>query len=134
MIKPAMGVFSVKARIWNVREPARSATVDLLVDIGSTYTVIPSRVLEELGIKPIRTVRLRLADGRIVERPLGEVGIEVEGFAASATPVIFGDEGIYLLGSVTMEQLGLAPDPIEKRLRPTEALLMVTLINALLNH
>ncbi len=37
-----MGVFSVKARIWNVREPARSTTVDLLVDTGSTYTVIPA--------------------------------------------------------------------------------------------
>ncbi len=56
---------------------------------------------------------------------MGEAGIEVEGFTASATPVIFGDEGVYLLGSVTLKQLGLAPDPIEKRLKPTEALLMV---------
>jgi len=43
---------------------------------------------------------------------------------ASATPVVFGEEGFYLLGSVTMEELGLAPDPVEKRLKPTEALLM----------
>ncbi|WP_243677987.1 hypothetical protein [Vulcanisaeta distributa] len=42
MTESAMGVFSVKARIWNVREPARSTTVDLLVDTGSTYTVIPA--------------------------------------------------------------------------------------------
>ncbi|WP_243675460.1 hypothetical protein [Vulcanisaeta distributa] len=55
------------------------------------------------------------------------MGIEIDGFTASATPAIFGDEGIYLLGSVTMEQLGLTPDPpIEKRLKPTEALLMTT--------
>ncbi len=71
----------------------------------------------------MRIARLRLADGRVVERPLGEVGIEIEGFRASATPVIFGDEDIYLLGSVTMEQLGLAPDTIAKRLRPVEAFL-----------
>ncbi|GAB6944385.1 aspartyl protease family protein [Vulcanisaeta sp. JCM 14467] len=120
-----MGTFSVRAVIWNVAEPAKSITVDLLVDTGSTYTVIPGRVLEELGVKPIRAVRLRLADGRVVERALGEVGIEVEGFRASATPVVFGDEGIYLLGSVTLEQLGLAPDPVERRLKPTEVLLMV---------
>lgn len=87
-----MGTFSVRAVIWNVAEPAKSITVDLLVDTGSTYTVIPGRVLEELGVKPIRAVRLRLADGRVVERALGEVGIEVEGFRASATPVVFGDE------------------------------------------
>jgi len=72
-------------------------------------------------------VKLRLADGRIVERPLGEVGIDIEGYTASATPVVFGDEGVYLLGSVTLEQLGLAPDPIARRLRPTEALLMISL-------
>lgn len=48
----------------------------------------------------------------------------MEGLSASATPVVFGDEGVYLLGSVTMEQMGLTPDPVQKRLRPTEALLM----------
>jgi hypothetical protein len=38
-----------------------------------------------------------------MERPLGEVGIDIEGYTASATPAVFGDEGVYLLGSVTME-------------------------------
>ena len=72
----------------------------------------------------MRRVRLRLADGRVVEKPVGEVGVEVEGYRATATPVVFGDEGVYLLGAVTVEQLGLAPDPVEKRLKPVEALLM----------
>ena len=81
-----MGTFSVRAVIWNVAEPAKSINVDLLVDTDSTYTVIPGRVLEELGVKPIRAVRLRLTDGRVFERTLCEVGIEVEGFRASATP------------------------------------------------
>ena len=98
--------------------------VELVVDTGATYTVLPRTLLERLGVSPMRSVRLRLADGRVVERPLGEVGIEVEGHYASATPVVFGEEGVYLLGSVTMEELGLAPDPVEKRLKPTEALLM----------
>ncbi len=110
--------------MWNPRDPRRSAEVELLVDTGATYTVLPASLLEKLGVKPVRRVRLRLADGRVVEKPLGEVGIEIEGYRASATPVVFGDEGIYLLGAVTMEQLGLAPDPIEKRLKPVEALLM----------
>ncbi|WP_243681233.1 hypothetical protein [Vulcanisaeta souniana] len=67
---------------------------------------------------------------------MGEAGIEAEGFTVSATPVIFGDEGIYLLGSVTMEQPPRPrPDPpIEKRLRPTKALLMATWANVLFSH
>jgi len=119
-----MGVFSVKARVWNPVEPSRRVNVKLLVDTKATYTVLPAKLLESLGIRVLGAVKLRLADGRVAARPLGEIGIEVEGFRASATPVVFGDEGVYLLGAVTMKQLGLAPDPVEKKFKPTEALLM----------
>ncbi|MFP3213494.1 MAG: aspartyl protease family protein [Thermoproteus sp.] len=119
-----MGAFAVRATIWSLTNPAERAEVELLVDAGATYTVISASMLNRLGVRPIRSVKLRLADGRVVERPLGEVGIEIEGYRASATPVVFGDEGINLLGSVTMEELGLAPDPASRRLKPVEALLM----------
>jgi len=59
------------------------------------------------------------------------VGIEVEGYYAGATPVVFGNEGIYLLGSVTMEELGPAPDSVKERLKSTEVLLMWQLNAAL---
>ncbi|MEM2127937.1 MAG: aspartyl protease family protein [Candidatus Bathyarchaeia archaeon] len=119
-----MGVFSVKAVIWNPLNPSRKSELELLVDTGSTYTVLPTGLLRRLGVDSIRVVRLRLADGRVTERPLGEVGIEIEGIKATATPTVFGEGDTSLLGSVTMEQLGLAPDPIEKRLKTVEALLM----------
>ncbi|AET33686.1 aspartyl protease family protein [Pyrobaculum ferrireducens] len=119
-----MGTFTVRARVWNIHNPAKAVEVDLLVGTGATYTVMPAELLESLGVSAVRVARLRLADGRVVERRVGEVGIDVEGFRASATPAVFGDRDIYLLGSVTMEQLGLAPDPAEKRLKPVEALLM----------
>ena len=119
-----MGVFRVRARIWNPLDPDKSRDVELLVDTGATYTVIPCDVLESLGIKAFRRARLRLADNRVIEKPAGEVGIEIEGYRASATPAVFGDPDIYILGSVTMGQLGLAPDPVSKKLKPVEALLM----------
>uniref|UniRef100_A0A7C1CDT8 Retroviral aspartyl protease n=1 Tax=Thermofilum adornatum TaxID=1365176 RepID=A0A7C1CDT8_9CREN len=119
-----MGVFKVNAWVWNPSAPEKKVLLELLVDTGATYTVLPESLLKSLGVKPFRVARLRLADNRIVEKSLGEVGIEVEGHRASATPVVFGEEEVYLLGSVTMEQLGLAPDPISKRLKPVEALLM----------
>lgn len=56
--------------------------------------------------------------------PLARLVLRWRGFRASATPVVFGEGGIYLLGSVTMEQLGLAPDPVERRLKLVEVLLM----------
>jgi predicted aspartyl protease len=119
-----MGVFKVSARVWNVSDSSKLNVVELLLDTGATYTALPASVLNSLKVTPARIARLKLADGRVVERPVGEVGIEIEGHRASATPVVFGDEDVYLLGSVTLEQLGLAPDPMSKSLKPTEALLM----------
>jgi len=120
-----MGVFTARAYIWNIKKPENKLSLDLLVDAGATYTVISSEILESLDVEPVRIVRLRLADNRFTERPLGEIGIEIEGYRASATPVVFGDKDVNLLGSVTMEQLGLAPDPVLKKLRPVEAFLMI---------
>ena len=119
-----MVAFTVKVTVWNPRKPEIKVNLELSVDSGATYTVIPSSILKLLEIEPIRSIKLRLADNRIIEKPLGEIGIEIEGYKANATPVVFGDEGIYLLGSVTMEQLGLMPDPVHRKLKPTEALLM----------
>ena len=119
-----MGTFRVKAKVWNPSKIGNVLDVELIVDTGATYTVLPAKTLEKLGIEVMRTARLRLADNRVIERPLGEIGIEIEEYKASATPVVFGEEDVYLLGAVTMEQLGLAPDPIKKRLKPVEALLM----------
>jgi clan AA aspartic protease len=119
-----MGVFKVSARVWNVSDSSKLNVVELLLDTGATYTALPASVLNSLKVTPARIARLKLADGRVVERPVGEVGIEIEGHRASATPVVFGDEDVYLLGSVTLEQLGLTPDPMSKSLKPTEALLM----------
>jgi hypothetical protein len=119
-----MGVFKVNAWVWNPSAPEKKVLLELLVGTGAIYTVLPESLLKSLGVKPFRVARLRLADNRILEKSLGEIGIEVEGYRASATPVVFGEEEVYLLGSVTMEQLGLTPDPIAKRLKPVEALLM----------
>ncbi|MFH8093111.1 MAG: aspartyl protease family protein [Candidatus Aenigmatarchaeota archaeon] len=120
-------MFKVRATVWNPQDVSKAAGIELLVDTGSTYTVLPTNMLSNLGIKSVRKVNLRLANERVLEKPLGEMGIEVSGVRATATPVVFGEEDVYLLGSVTMEQLGLTPDPIQKRLKPAEALLMVAL-------
>jgi len=124
LVVAEMGVFKVKARVWNPVADAKEVVVEFVVDTRATYSVLPANVLRELDVSSVRMVKLRLADNRILEKPLGEMGIEIEGYSASATPVIFGDEGVHLLGSVAMEQLGLAPDPVEKKLKPVEALLM----------
>jgi len=95
-----MSVFRVRAAVWNPEKPGNRTFLELLVDGGATYTVIPASVLKFLDVKPVRSIMLRLADNRVIEKPLGEIGIKIEGYRASATPAVFGDEGVHLLGSV----------------------------------
>ncbi|MEM4455099.1 MAG: hypothetical protein QXT28_10335 [Thermofilaceae archaeon] len=39
--------------------------VELVVDSGFAFTVLPARLLRSLGVKPVRRVKLRLADGSV---------------------------------------------------------------------
>ncbi len=118
-----MSHVKVRARVWNMEDPSKFREVEVLVDTGSTYTILPRSLLEELGVKPIGKRKLRLADGRIIERDVGIIGIEVEG-EKIYTPVIFGDEGVHLLGVITLEELGLELDPSTGKLKHADALPM----------
>jgi len=116
------GFVKVKARVWNIRDPSRAAEVELLADTGAIYTVLPSSILRDLGIEPISKRRFRLADNRVIERDVGVIGIQIED-RWTYTPTVFGDEGVYLLGVVTLEELGLEVDPVRGVLKPAELLL-----------
>ena len=113
----------VKAKIWHIEKPQEVKEVELLADTGAIYTVLPASLLRELGVKPIGRRRFRLADNRVVEREVGIIGIEVQG-ATAHTIAVFGDEGIHLLGVVTLEELGFEVDTVKGELRPMELLLM----------
>jgi predicted aspartyl protease len=100
-----------------------SETVEALVDTGATYTWIPRQTLDRLGVTPTGRRRLQLADGQIIERESGLVLITVDGITV-ATTCIFGDPGsLPLMGAVTLEECGLAPDPVRQLLIPTVGLL-----------
>jgi predicted aspartyl protease len=119
-----VGFVRVKAKVWNVEKPESAREVLLLADTGAIYTVLPRSLLEEMGVKSIGKRKFKLADNRVVERDAGIVGIEVQGVRAH-TIAVFGDEGVYLLGVTTLEELGLEVDPVKGELRPMEPLPML---------
>jgi len=118
-----LGFVRVRGKIWKVGDPNRFRIVEFLVDTGAIYTVLPSSLLEELGVERKGKRRFKLADGRIVVRDIGFIGIEVNG-RESISIVVFGDENVYLLGVTALEELGFEVDPISGRLREMELLLM----------
>jgi large subunit ribosomal protein L1 len=99
--------------------------VEALVDTGATFTSASRSLLEALGHRPIAQRPFELADGRVVQRDLGEVPIRIDGEVRTTT-CVFGEEGSpTLLGAVTLEQFLLAPDPVRRRLVPVRGLAMM---------
>lgn len=98
------------------RGGSRSEPLLALVDTGSTYTWIASDVLEALGVEPQLERPFVLADGRVAQYRMGWVQIRLEG-SEQPTIVVFAPAGAEpILGVVTLEEFGLAADPVNERL------------------
>jgi predicted aspartyl protease len=118
-----MGLTYIQASIANPARPRRSARLKFLVDSGALYSVVPTPVLRRLGIKRGKSKSFILADGTEIKRSLGQALFRMNGDEA-ASPVIFGEKGdSTLLGSVSLEALGLMLDPFKRELRPLPMIL-----------
>jgi len=92
--------------------------VRFLVDSGAVYSVVPATVLLKLGVKPHSRRTFTLADGSQITRSMGDVLFLFDG-RRGASPVIFGEKkDSILLGTVSLEALGLILDPFKRELRP----------------
>jgi len=119
-----MGFTSVKIYIHNPEKPTECCQVTLLADTGAMYSIVPSKILDNLGIKPLGRRKFTLANGQKIERNIGGALYKLGEYSGHA-PVIFGEESDHpILGVTTLEALGLQVDPVTKQLKPTELLLL----------
>ena len=115
-----MGLFTWPFEIGSLNGDALE-WVEGLVDTGAIYSSVPASTLRRLGVEATEVVEFELADGSVIERPLGDARARVEGREV-ITAVIFGDEtDSALLGSYTLERVRLAVDSYGRRLIPVRA-------------
>lgn len=111
-----MGLTHLDVEIANPADPLVTRSMEFLIDSGATYSVVPTEILEGLGIKPIGEQVFRLADGTKIARKKGVAVFKYKDDIGGAD-VIFGEEGDYnLLGAFTLEALGLGLDPLKREL------------------
>ena len=112
-----MGLFYQTFQI-GPKQGNRLEEITAMVDTGSIYTLVPSPVLERLGVLPAWTSVFELADGSEVEYSLGEVRC-VLNEQERINICIFGPpECQPLLGVHSLEGFGLMADPVNQRLVP----------------
>ena len=119
-----MDFVKVRVKIGNPEKPSISKEVELIADTGAIYTVVNKKILEEIGIRKRGKRKFKLADGKIVEREVGIIEIEVRETVAYAA-VVFGEENdTQVLGVTALEELGMQVDPVTRELKPMELLLL----------
>lgn len=120
-----MGLTVFEVEVGNPSTPEVTETIELLIDSGDIYSVIPTPVLEGLGIAPISQQEFRLADGTKITRGKGAALFKY-GDRIGGADVIFGEEGdCTLLGSFTLGALGLSLNPLRRELTQIPMLLAV---------
>lgn len=118
-----MGLTVLEIAVGNPANPEDTENVEFLIDSGAVYSVVPTPILERLGIRPIAQQEFRLADGSKIVRKKG-IALFKRGEQVGGADVIFGEKGdSNLLGAFTLEALGLSLDPLRRELKPLPMIL-----------
>jgi len=118
-----MGTFHVRIEVGDP-EGKRFQELDALVDTGATNTALPASLLNGLGVTPQTTTVFQLADGRELELGVGRTWVKVDGKQEFTQVVFAAEETEPLLGAITLEEMGLGVDPVQRRLLPVRKYLM----------
>ena len=105
------------------KDGSRFQRVIAAVSAGNSYTLMPSPLLEMLGIDPEWTEVFEEAGGGRLEYSLAEVRVRIDG-RERTTVCVFGDADRQpALGKYTLDGFGLAVDEANGRLAPARLFL-----------
>lgn len=113
-----MGLFKVGCQVENHLDPKNLAVIpQILVDTGSEFTWIDSKVLHRIGLEPKKKdLLIQTANGQIVTRSVGYAILRVDKYETT-DEVVFAQPGdLQLLGCRALEGLNLRLDSRHKKL------------------
>jgi predicted aspartyl protease len=113
-----MGTFGAKLRVWNPTSPEKVEELEAMVDTGAAFSWIHRERLERMGLVALRRMGFRAIDGSIIERDTAAVWVGSGGFSGPDTVVVAERNDMEVIGARTIEGLGLAADPVQKKLVP----------------
>ena len=121
-----MGLFRVSVRVFNLQRPENAREIEVVVDTGATYPVVPRGLADELELRTVETRTFTLANGVEVARRLAWAGLSFDS-RSSPSLVVVGEAGdVPILGAFALEGLGLEADPVAKTLRPAHRFLLAS--------
>ena len=114
-----MGIFRTDLEIASLHDAESKRRLnDVMVDTGSEYSWVPSDILRDLGVTPVRIDRFETADGRILERDVGFALFYAAGRSGPAVAVFAQPGDMTLLGAHGLEGMNLRVDLVRRELVP----------------
>jgi predicted aspartyl protease len=113
-----VSTFTIKVKVWNPADPSRFAEAEVWADRGAAYSWISKARLEPMGVQKVRRLQFRTIEGHTIERDLAAVFLSADGFTGGDNVVVAESGDLEVLGAHSLESLGLAVDPVHKRLIP----------------
>ena len=120
-----MGLFKTKLTVWNPATPGPTEEFDLWVDTGAAYSWLSRARLEGLGIRSTARMQFQTIEGKLIERDVAPLFLKFDGRTGGDTVVLAEAGDMEVLGAHSMESLGLAADPVQKKLVPTVGLALL---------
>jgi len=117
-----MGKVVEKVKLTSLFEPEKSVEVEAVIDTGATMVVLPRDIVEELGLRKMREVKVRYANNKMETKPIyGVVNIELKGRSANLDVLVEEKGSQPLIGQVLLELLDLIVEPKTRKLIPNPA-------------
>jgi len=89
---------------------------DALVDTGATTAGMPKRLIDQLGLRPVRMRRARTSGGSVTFQIYSAVRLTVQGRECQSDVTELPDDCPVLIGQVPLELLDFVVDPVGRRL------------------
>ena len=113
-----MGHVYVEALLRGLKAESRQR---MFVDTGSTFSLLPRKAAEELGVQTAAWKEsVILADGSARQFDVGWGYLEIQG-RGTVAKILLSDVDEPVLGTETLETLGLKVDPVAGRVEPSRA-------------
>ncbi len=128
MESQTMGRVTVVATVENLRDlenvwagilasdqVRRVEIADALVDTGASMLSMPRRLIEQLGLRPLRTRPVRTSAGLRMAQVYGTVRLTIQGRDCPSDVVEVSDDCPVLVGQVPLELMDFVVDPVGQR-------------------
>jgi clan AA aspartic protease len=105
-----MGDLYLDLTVANIHDRERQKEISFLVDTGATRARLPKETADELGITPVGTVPLELADGTIKEYPYGFCVFDFGGETIVGNVIIGPSKNEPLVGTHVLQDFRMIID------------------------